>query len=145
MIEVLKNDWKSRPWWMNLVWYFCLYMTFIYMPFDIFTKPFDEWEEVWFGFVLTGWPAKLTEPLHWLIYGGGAYGFWRMKPWLWPWAAAYSAQVAIAMVLWGFFSGREDGGGLTPAAYVGGPLFLTLTIALWRSKSLFHTSESSAT
>ena len=28
---------------------------------------------------LTGWWAKATEPVHWLIYGAGAYGFWKMK------------------------------------------------------------------
>ncbi len=133
MLEKLKQDWQSRPWWMNFVWYFCVYLTFIYIPFDIITKPFSEWEEVWFGFVLTGWAAKLTEPVHWLIYGAGAYGFWQMKPWLWPWAAVYSGQVTIAMVLWGYFDGR----GITPAALVGGPMFLALTIALWRSKMPF--------
>ena len=138
MFESIKLEWLRRPWWMNLIWFFCLYMTFIYMPFDIFTKPFEEWEEVWFGFVLTGWPAKLTEPLHWLIYAGGAYGFWQMKSWLWPWAALYSAQVTIAMLLWGYF----DGQGLTPAAFVGGPMFLLLTIALWRSKGLFDPDSS---
>lgn len=140
MWNTLKTDWLSRPWWMNLVWYFCLYMTFIYMPFDMFTKPFEEWEEVWFGFVFTGWAAKLTEPLHWLIYGAGAYGFWRMKSWMWPWAAVYCAQVTIAMLLWGYIAGR----GLTPAASVGGPMFLALTIALWRAKNRFGDQKEPA-
>ena len=75
LIETVKQDWGSRPWWMNLMFYFCLYMTFIYMPFDFFLKPVAEDQEVWFGILLTGWWAKATEPLHWLIYGAGAYGF----------------------------------------------------------------------
>ena len=54
---------------MNLIFAFCVYMTFIYMPFDIFYKPMAEDEEVWFGFTLHGFWAKATAPLHWLIYG----------------------------------------------------------------------------
>ena len=36
MIQALLTDWHRRPWWMNFIFYFCVYMTFIYMPFDIF-------------------------------------------------------------------------------------------------------------
>ena len=65
-------DWRSelrrRPWWMNALFGFCLYMTFIYMPFDFFWKSVESDDEVWFGVRLHGWYAKLTEPLHWLIY-----------------------------------------------------------------------------
>ena len=64
MLQALQQDWMKRPWWMNLIFYFCLYMTFIYMPFDIFYKPVAEDEEIWFGFTLTGWWAKATAPLH---------------------------------------------------------------------------------
>ena len=38
---------------------------------------------VWFGFMLEGWAAKATEPLHWAIYAAGAYGFWKMRR-CWP-------------------------------------------------------------
>ncbi len=144
MIETFKQQWRMRPWWMNLIWWFCLYMTFIYMPFDMFTKPYERWEEVWFGFTLYGWAAKATEPLHWLIYGAGAYGFWKMKSWMWPWAAVYSAQVVIAMVVFsllrGFGPDAEAGAGqraLIGAAISGG-IFLFPTIALWRSRELFQ-------
>ena len=51
--------------------------------------------------------AKLTEPLHWAIYAAGAYGFLRMRPWMHPWAAVYTAQIAIGMLIW-------------PLLYVGG-------------------------
>ena len=72
LLSNLSKDWNSRPWWMILIFYFCLYMTFIYLPFDLFLKPVEVDEEIWFGFTLTGWWAKATEPLHWLIYGLGA-------------------------------------------------------------------------
>jgi len=134
----LQRQWATRPLWLNLVWLFCLYMTFIYMPFDIFIKLFtqhpEHWEEVWFGLTLTGWAAKATEPLHWLLYGAGAYGLWKMSPWMWPWAAVYSAQITIGMVVFNLVEAK--GGGPIPALVSGG-LFLILTIALWRTQSLF--------
>ena len=125
----------ERPWWMSALWGFCLYMTFIYLPFDLFIKPVAEDEEVWFGFVLRGWAAKLTEPLHWLIYAAGAYGFWKMKRWMWPWAAVYMAQVTIAMLVWNLVDPRGGGWlpGLLAAAVVAVP-----TVALWRAKSRFQ-------
>ena len=131
-------DWRGwlepRPWWMNLIWAFCLYMTFIYMPFDLFLKPVAEDEEVWFGFVLHGWWAKATGPLHWLIYGAGAYGFWKMKHWMWPWAAVYAAQVCIAMFVWQLVDPR--GQGWLPGVIAAG-IFAIPTIALWRAKNTF--------
>ena len=33
---VVVEDYRRRPLCMNLIFYFCLYMTFIYMPFDMF-------------------------------------------------------------------------------------------------------------
>lgn len=120
---------------MTLLWAFCLYMTFAYMPFDLFFKPVAEDEEVWFGFVLTGWAAKATEPLHWLIYGAGAYGFWKMSRWMWPWAAVYAAQVMIAMLVWNLVDPRGAGwiAGLVAAA-----IFAVPTVALWRAKARFR-------
>ena len=140
------QQWNRRPWWMNLLWYFCLYMTFIYMPFDMFTKSFEHWEEIWFGIVLTGWPAKLTEPLHWLIYGAGAYGFWKMRSWMWPWAAVYSFQVVIAMVVFNLFQGpgmsdEPKGGGIV-GALISGAIFMVPTIALYRARALFNDETS---
>jgi hypothetical protein len=88
-LEKIKNDYRRRSWWMNLIFYFCVYMTFLYMPFDFFLKPVQVDHEIWFGIALTGWWAKATEPLHWLIYGAGAFGFWKMRSWMWPWPARW--------------------------------------------------------
>ena len=104
MANVLITEYRKRPWWMNLMFLFCLYMTFIYMPFDIFYKPVAEDAEVWLGFTLTGWWAKATAPFHWLIYGAGAWGFWKMSPKMHPWAALYVAQIAVAMLVWSVIS-----------------------------------------
>ena len=126
---------RRRPWWMNVLWAFCLYMTFIYMPFDLFFKPVAEDEEVWFGFVLTGWAAKATEPLHWLIYAAGAYGFWKMSRWMWPWAGVYAAQVMVAMLVWNLVDAR--GGGWIPGL-IAAAVFAVPTAALWLAKRHFR-------
>ncbi len=138
-VNSFKKTLTQRPWWLNIIWLFCLYMTFIYMPFDMFTKPYAQWEEVWFGVQLTGWPAKLTEPLHWFIYGAGSYGIWKMKSWMWPWAAVYSAQIVIAMFVFSLLErGLEDG---LVGAVVAAALFSIPTVALWRARSLFQASK----
>ena len=131
----LADELRRRPWWMNVLWGFCLYMTFIYLPFDLFFKPVAADEEVWFGFVLRGWAAKLTAPLHWLIYGAGAYGFWKMSRWMWPWAALYVVHIAIAMLVWSVIDERGQGllWGLVSAAILAVP-----AIALWRAKGRFQ-------
>ena len=129
------EDYRRRPLWMNLIFYFCVYMTFIYMPFDLFLKPVAEDHEIWFGFSLTGWWAKATAPLHWLIYGLGAYGFRHMKSWMWPWAGVYAAQVVIAMVVWNFVNVR--GGGLN-AAIISGLIFTLPMVALLRARNTFQ-------
>lgn len=124
-----------RPWWMNGLLLFCLYMTFIYVPWDFFSKPVAEAEEVWFGWMLTGMAAKATEPLHWLIYLAGSIGFWRMRPWMHPWAGLYCLQVAIGMLVWNLL--YDSGGGL-----VGGLLsalpFVILSASLWRAHWRFQ-------
>lgn len=136
MIQAIKTDWHLRPWWMNLIFYFCLYMTVFYMPFDIFWKPVAQDHEIWFGFALTGWWAKATAPLHWLIYAAGAYGFWKMSRWMWPWAAVYAGQVVIAMVVWNLVN--VNGGGWI-AATIAGLLFCIPMVALYRARVRFNT------
>ena len=119
---------------------FCAYMTFIYMPFDMFWKPVGEDQEVWFGIMLEGWAAKATEPLHWAIYGAGFYGFLKMKPWMHPWAAVYVAQIAIGMLVWSIGDGRGNlAGGFISAA-----VFTLLGIAIFNAKDEFRSSTQPA-
>ena len=125
---------RGRPWWITLLWLFCLYMTVVYLPFDIFLKPIADDREVWFGLALSGWWAKATEPIHWAIYALGAWGFWGMRRWMWPWAAVYAAQVAIGMLVWNLIDAR--GRGWLAGAIAAG-IFMLPTIALWRAKPLF--------
>lgn len=134
-------EFGTRPWWMNGLFAFCLFMTVIYMPFDFFWKPVADDQEVWFGFMLTGWAAKATEPLHWAIYGAGAYGFWKMRSWMHPWAALYVLQIAVGMLIWAFTDPRADGreliSGLPPFLVFG-----ALAWQLWRSRAHFGARAS---
>jgi len=139
-MSALVTEWRRRPWWMNGLFAFCVYMTFVYLPFDLFWKPVEQDEEVWFGITLHGWPAKLTAPIHWAIYAAGAFGFWKMRPWMWPWAAVYAAQVCVAMLVWNLLDPR--GGGWL-AGLIAAAVFLVPTVALWRARDRFtHAPEA---
>ena len=121
---------KSRPHWMNALMLFCAYMTFIYLPWDILLKPLSEDQEVWFGLLFTGSAAKVGGLLHWYVYSAGFWGFWKMRAWMFPWAALYAAQIALGMLIWSFLDDR--GGGVTSGLLVSIP-FLALATALWRT------------
>ena len=123
-VGLLLSQWRARPLWMQPLMLFCIYMALIYMPWDLFVKPVAQDQEVWFGYMFTGWAAKATAPLHWAVYAAGAWGFWHMKPWMWPWAALYCAQITI---------------GSAPIYSVAlvGALFASLTWALHRARPRF--------
>lgn len=127
----------GRPWWMNAMMAFCFFMALVYMPYDMFWKPVEQDSEIWFGIALKGWWAKATEPLHWAIYGAGAWGFWKMRPWMHPWAAVYVAQVAIAFFV---FAARENG---IWAGLIAGLPFAALTWLVWRNRPLFGSPTAS--
>ena len=126
----------ARPWWMTGLLAFCAFMALVYVPYDFLAKPVDRDQEVWLGFMLTGWAAKATEPLHLAIYAAGAFGFWKMRAWMHPWAALYCASVALGMLIWGVRDERPRSlyvglGGFVP--------FAALTVALWQARSRFNT------
>jgi len=130
LIHSLQANLRTRPHWMNALMLFCAYMTFIYLPWDVLLKPLSEDQEVWFGLLFTGWAAKAGGLLHWAVYGAGFWGFWKMRTWMFPWAALYTAQIAVGMFVWSFLDGR--GGGATTGLLVAIP-FLALAAALWRT------------
>ena len=135
------GDWirellDGRPRWMNALMIFCTYMAFVYMPWDLFVKPAAVDVEVWFGVKFTGGWAKLLEIPHWAIYIAGAYGFSRMRPWMWPWASIYVAQIALGMLAWNALYVEGAGGVL--AGLVSFALFSALSVALWRARSQFE-------
>ena len=130
----LKAEWARRPWWLNAVLLFCLFMTFLYSPFDVVLKPLAEDEDVWFGYLFFGWAAKVGGLVHWVVYGALAWGIWKMAPWAWLLGSLYATQVALAMFLWPILQTGVDS---WPGALVAGGLFALPAIAFWRSKALF--------
>jgi hypothetical protein len=132
----LREALARRPWWMNALMIFCAFQAFVYVPWDFFVKPVGADEEVWFGILLRGRAAKLAEPLHWIVYALGAYGFWRMRPWMWPWAAAYAAQLALSMFVWSAIHVGGFGGWLLAVASL--VPFGGLTLLLWGARGHFQ-------
>jgi hypothetical protein len=123
----------KRPWWLNLIGLFSLYMTVVYSPFDVVFKPLADDEDVWLGIVFTGWGAKIGGVVHWIIYAALAWGIWKMRPWAWWLGSLYATQVAIAMFLWPLI----NAGGGWLYAIVAGVLFAVPAVAFWRSRALF--------
>lgn len=135
-----QDGWREalarRPWWMNALLGFCLYMTFVYVPWDLFAKPVSRDEEVWFGLLFRGWAAKLLAIPHWAVYAAGSVGFLRMKRWMWPWAAVYAGQVAFGMAVWPLVHIGGIRGAVAGA--VSGAAFSVVAVALWRARGLFQ-------
>jgi len=135
MRDWLKLVFSGRPAWMNALMVFSAYMAVVYVPWDLFVKPVAIDEEVWFGIRFHGFTAKLLTPLHWAIYAAGAYGFLRMRRWMWPWASVYVGQVAFSMLVWPWLYVEGFGGVLM--GFVAFVPFALLTRALWRSQKAF--------
>ncbi len=106
---------------------FCALSVLFLVPRDLF---FEETRdvEVWLGFEVRGRAALLTAPLHWLLFGVGAWGFWRARPWIVPCAAAYVFYVALSHLIWSEASPHGNGWlvGLAQALAISTPGVLLL-------------------
>lgn len=132
----IRAEWAKRSWWLNGIMLFSLFMVFIYTPFDVGLKPVAEDEDVWFGYMFTGWAAKVGGLVHAVVYGLLGWGLWKMRPWVWWVGSLYLTQVAIAMFLWPLFN---EQGTLLTAAIAGG-IFSIPAIAFWRARDQFQES-----
>jgi hypothetical protein len=132
----LRERLAERPGWMNALLLFCAFMTFVYLPWDLFVKPAALDEEVWLGIRFHGFWAKLLALPHWAVYAAGAVGFWKMRRWMWPWAALYAAQVAVGFFVWPLL--YVGGFGSWILAVAGGGAFAALSVALWRARERFE-------
>jgi len=141
MRDWLRGLFDGRPWWMNLLMVFSAYMAFVYVPWDLFLKPVAIDEEVWFGIRFTGAAAKILTLPHWAVYALGAYGFRKMRPWMWPWASFYAAQVAVGMLVWnGIYVGGFVGLLLGLVSFLP---FLGIAWALWEARPVFEAERAS--
>lgn len=141
MKEWLQHQLGRRPWWMNLMLGFCIWMALVYVPWDLFVKPAAVDEEVWFGIRFHGWAAKLLALPHWAVYAAGMVGFWSMHRWMHPWAAVYAAQMTLAMVVWPLLYVESDWRWVNAVA--AGLVFGWITLVLWRARNLFQPAPGS--
>ena len=142
MRDWLLHQLRRRPWWMNVLMLFCAFWAFVYIPLFDVPQPAIRAQEVWFGWMARGWLAKLLLLPHWFIYAAGAYGFWRMREWMWPWAALYSMQIAFSMAVFPLVYRRGEEGSVGFGLGVAVVLAL-LARELWRSRERFHTPRRS--
>lgn len=133
-VSVWKHELGRRPWWMNILFVFCIVLA-IGVPIELLVRPLADDVEVLFGIEFTGWSAKAIGLLHWAIFIAGAWGFWKMASWMWPWAAVYVFQVAFARLVWSELSASGKGWpiGLLQAVVISG-----IVVLLWRARPLFQ-------
>tara|TARA_Y100001970_G_scaffold158196_1_gene193491 strand:+ start:7208 stop:7630 length:423 start_codon:yes stop_codon:yes gene_type:complete len=139
LINKVENILMRRPLWMNVVFLFCVYMTFVYLPWDVFVKPIAEDEEVWFGFIFYGWMAKLGGIVHWAVYGSLTYGLWFMRPWAWSCVGLYLLQIAWSMCVWALLTDSPNSGWASLAVAL---MFVFLSTIFYRNRSLFNSELS---
>ncbi|MCP5067148.1 MAG: SDR family NAD(P)-dependent oxidoreductase [bacterium] len=132
----IRHHLSRRPGWMNALMLFCAFMALIYVPWDLFVKPIAVDEEVWFGVRFHGVWAKALEIPHWFVYAAGMVGFWRLHSWMWPWAAVYSGQVALSMLIWPML--YQEAAGSWVIGLVAGAAFMLPTLGLWNARDLFR-------
>ena len=137
--QVSRDVLEGRPWWMNAMMAFCFFMALVYVPWDLLVKPVERDQEVWFGVMFTGWAAKWAAVPHWAIYAAGAWGFWRMRAWMHPWAALYIGQIAIGMFVWALLDER----GAWRVGLLSGLPFAALAVATWRAAPRFAPAPAS--
>ncbi len=63
----------------------------------------------------------------------GAFGFWKMRAWMWPWSGLYAAQVALGMLIWSLLDSR----GSLITGVIAMAVLLVPTVALFRAKARF--------
>ena len=115
--------------------FFCVATIAFLVPRDLFVSD-ARFVEVWLGFELRGRAALLSAPLHWLIFGVGAWAFWTARPWILPAAAGYVLYVALSHLVWSEASPNGNGWriGLAQAAAISIPGLLLLRAARARAK-----------
>lgn len=133
-VPVWKRELGRRPWWMSILLVWCVVFA-VGVPIELVIRPVAEDIEVLFGIEFTGWAAKAVGGMHWAIFLAGVRGFWKMASWMWPWAAVYVFQVALAHLVWSELSPNGNGWpiGLLQAVGISG-----IATLLWRARPLFQ-------
>lgn len=107
---------------------FCALTVFVLVYRDLFVPNARE-TEVWLGFELTGNLARITAPLHWGIFGVGAWAFWTQRSWAWTSGALYALYIAFSHLVWNLIS--PSGGGWAAGLWQLALFSVPAMILLW--------------
>jgi hypothetical protein len=132
---------ETRPWWVTVLFVVCAVGLAAGIVRDLLI-PSTRDVEVWFGFDVTGWPARLSAPIHWAILAAGAWGFWYRRSWMWPWASLYVFYVALSHLIWSEASVHGRG---WPIGLIQAVAISAIAGVLWRARSVFQSVEVETT
>lgn len=121
-----------RPWWATALAGFCVLTLVFLVTRDLFIPEVRD-TEVWFGLEVHGWPARLSAPVHWALFAAGAWGFWTLRSWVWPWASVYAFYVAASHLVWNLTS--PSGGGWLSGLWQLAALAVPAVALLWARPS----------
>lgn len=130
-----------RPWWATPLAVFCASTVTFLVTRDLLVPEVRD-TEVWFGLEFHGWLAWLTAPLHWLLFAVGAWAFWCLRPWVWPWASVYALYVAFSHLVWNLTS--STGGGWSPGLWQFAAFAGSAGILFWARPSRQHRAADAA-
>lgn len=124
---------SPRPWWMTLLAGVSLLTLLVAVTSDLFF-PGARSTEVWFGFEITGPLALLTAPIHWIIFGVGAWALWTQQPWALSAFAGYLFYSALSHLVWSEASAHGRGWpiGLLQAVAISAIALLVLRARRWK-------------
>lgn len=129
----VRHQHTLRPGWATILALVCAALA-AWQVLALVAIPVASDEQVWLGYTFRGIAAKVATVPHVAIYGIGAYGFWRMAGWMWPWAAVWACLVAVAMFVWGVLNleGMTAvlAGAITPFPFLG----IAAVIAMERAR-----------
>ena len=108
VLDSLATPQRRRPWWATAMAAFCA-ATVVVLVYRDLAIPHVRDTEVWLGFEVTGALAWATAPLHWAFFAIGAWAYWRVEPWIWPWASVYAFYIASSHLVWNLTSANGEG------------------------------------
>jgi short-subunit dehydrogenase len=126
-----------RPGWATVLAVACAVLAG-WLVLTLLLGPVATDEQVWLGYTFHGVMAKVMTVPHILIYAAGAVGFWRMAGWMWPWAAVWACQVAVAMFVWGVVN-LEGSTAVVMSSITPLP-FLGIAAFIWAERDRFGTA-----
>lgn len=130
----MDRQWALRPGWATILALVCGGLA-VWQVIALCFVPVASDEQVWLGYAFRGVAAKVATIPHVALYAAGAWGFWHMSAWMWPWAAVWACAVAFAMFVWGV-TNLEGLTAVVTASVTPFP-FLGIAFVIWSERERF--------